>query len=473
MNPSLQLASFLSVFLVRRIARRGVLRRPSVRWTIGLAALAAFIGFCGFGVIALRQLISEPEQLSPLLRVVGVSTPLWVLTVFTVVRVLFLKSGDLLELTYSFPLTNRARTLGFMLFETSVVGIGVTVMLGALVTGTVAIGGVGVLDEVIACLVMPMIVAYLAASAYYLGMERLLLRLRLARLRAFVVPVMLAATLVGVYLGVSSQSERVLFAAIGQGDDHFVIQLLFADIAAQHGMLVATAAWLAAIALLVVVVLAMAPRQFDPTRRFAIVPRLFGGSELGAYFAAHIRGIETITVCGISLAGSYALFLADVRLPPLLLLAVTVQSVYAFVSTEPLRACGPRRHSPTHRYVLVLAPQLVTLAIIAVPISVLSALTGSQAAEILSVVGFAVSNIVVLTLAGIAFPPEKGNPFSVLAGAAVAGLVTGTIMLGTNLLGLPALFTIGVMLVLTLVAAALSITGMDRIERTARHEVVV
>lgn len=473
MTPALQLAGFLSVFLVRRIARRGVLRLPSVRWTIALAGLAAFVGFCAFGVVILRQLISEPEQLSPLLRVVGVSTPLWILTVFTVVRVLFMKASDLVELTFSFPLTNRARTLGFMLFESLVVGLGVMLMLGALVTGTISIGGFGILDQVITCLVMPSTVAYLVASVYYLGLERLLLRLRLARLRAFLVPVVLAATLVALYLGVSTQSESVLFAAVGQGDDYFAVQLLFADIAASHGIMAATGIWLAMLALLVCAVFAIAPRQFDPTRRFAIVPRLFGPTEFGAYFAAHIRGIETVTVCGISLAGSYALFLADIRLPPILLLAVTVQSVYAYVSTEPLRACGPRRHGPGMRYLLVIGPQLATLAIIAPPISILSALTGARLDEILAVVGFAVSNVIVLTLAGIAFPPEKGNPFSVIAGAAVAGLVTGTIMLGTNLLGLPPLFTVGVMLALTLIAAALSIAGMDRIERTSRHEVVV
>lgn len=472
MRPSLQLAGFLSVFLVRRIARRGVLRRPSVRWTIALAALAAFVGFCAFGVVTIRQLISDPEQLSPLLRVVGVSTPLWVLTVFTVVRVLFMKSSDLVELTFSFPLTNRARTLGFMLFEALVVGIGVTLMLGALVTGTLSIGGLGILDEVVTCLVMPSVVAYLLSSVYYLGLERLLLRTHLARLRAFIVPIVLAATLVAVYFGASSQSEAVLFAAVGQGDDHFAMQLIFADIAASHGTIATTGVWVIAVALLVCAVLAMAPRQFDPTRRFAIIPRLFGRSEFGAYFAAHIRGIETITVCGLALAGSYALFLADFRLPPLLLLAVTVQSVYAYVSTEPLRACGPRRHGPWLRYLLLIGPQLATLALIAIPISILSALTGSRPDELLSVIGFAVSNIIVLTLAGIAFPPEKGNPFSVIAGAAIAGLVTGTIMLGTNLLGLPALFTIGVMLGLTLFAAALSIAGMDRIERTSRHEMV-
>lgn len=473
MNPSLQLAGFLSVFLVRRIVRRGLLKVPVIRWTLVAMGLAAFIGFCAFGAVTLRQLITEPEHLSPLLRVVGLSTPLWVLTAFTVVRVLFMKSGDLVELTFSFPLTNQARTWGFMLFESLLVAIGVAVMLGALVTGAVSIGGWGAVDEIVTCLVMPTTVAYLLASVFYLGVERLLLRIRLARLRAFLVPVILAAALVAVYLGVSAQSEPVLFAAVGEGDDYFAIQLVFADIAAAHGLLPAVVAWLAVLALLIAAACAMAPRQFDPTRRFAIVPRLFGASEFGAYFAAHIRAIETITVCGLVLAGSYALLLADVRLPPLLLLAVTVQSVYAFVSTEPLRACGPRRHGPPAQYLLLLAPQLATLAIVALPVSVLTALTGTTGIEILTVIGFAVSNIVVLTLAGIAFPPEKGNPFSVIAGIAVAGLVVGTIMLGTNLLGLPAVFTVGVMVGLTLIAAALSITGMDRIERTARHEVVV
>ncbi|SEC25051.1 hypothetical protein [Microbacterium hydrocarbonoxydans] len=103
MTPSLQLARFLSVFLIRRVLRRGALRTASARWTVAVAALVAFVGFCLFGVVIVRQLISEPEQLFPLLRVVGVSTPVWVLSAFTVVRVLFMKSSELVELTFSFP----------------------------------------------------------------------------------------------------------------------------------------------------------------------------------------------------------------------------------------------------------------------------------------------------------------------------------------------------------------------------------
>ncbi|MFJ4223906.1 hypothetical protein [Microbacterium sp. NPDC089695] len=473
MTPSFQLARFLAVFLVRRVLRRGVLRSRGIRWFLLALALGAFLGFCAFGVVTLGQLIEDPAHLRPLLRVVGTSTPLWVLTLFTVVRVLFLRSSDLVELTFSFPLTNRARTLGFLLFEAMIVGIGVTMTLGALIAGTVSIGGVGVIGDILACLVMPAAVAYLLASIYHLAIERLLMRARLARLRAFLVPVILAATLAAVSVGVSSQAEPVLFAAVGQGPPTFAPQLVFADIAATLGPIVATAAWLTVMVVLVCAVCATAPRQFDPSRRFVILPRLLGGSEFSGYLAAHLRAIETITVCGIAVAGSYALLLADVRLPPVLLLAVGVQSVYAYVATEPIRASGPRRHAPAVRYLLMLGPQIVTLALVAVPVCAMSALTGARCDEILAVLGFAVSNIVVLTLAGIAFPPEKGNPFSVIAGIAIAGLAVGTITLGSNLLGLPAPFTAGLMLALTLLAVVLSITGMDRIERTARHEVVV
>jgi len=472
MTPSLTLARFLTLFLVRRVLRRGALQVPLVRWTLLVVIVMAVVALFAFGVVTLRQLIVDPEMLRPLLRVAGAAVPLWVVALFTLVRILFLKSGDLVELTYCLPITNRARMLGFMLFEALLVGGGLVLILGALICGSLSIGGPGVLDDIATCLLMPAVVAYLLASAYYLALERMLMRLRLARLRSFLVPIVLAATLVALYAWVSSQSEAVLFASVGQGT-HFALPLVFADIAEAQGLLVATLCWLAAVVLAAAIVLVVNPRSFEPTRRFAAAPRLLGGSEFGAYFDAHLRAIETMTVYGLALAGSYALLLLDIALPPFLLLAVTVQSVYAYVSTEPLRACGPRRHDPLVRYLLLLGPQLVAFLLCAVPTGVMSAVTGIDIVSILAVVGFGVVNIVVLTLAGITFPPEKGNPFSVVVGVVTTGLATGALLLGTNLLGLPAWASITALIVIGVGAAALSLVGMQRIERTERHEVVV
>lgn len=220
MTPSLTLARFLTLFLVRRVLRRGALQVPLVRWTLLVVIVMAVVALFAFGVVTLRQLIVDPEMLRPLLRVAGAAVPLWVVALFTLVRILFLKSGDLVELTYCLPITNRARMLGFMLFEALLVGGGLALILGALICGSLSIGGPGVLDDIATCLLMPAVVAYLLASAYYLALERMLMRLRLARLRSFLVPIVLAATLVALYAWVSSQSEAVLFASVGQGT-HF------------------------------------------------------------------------------------------------------------------------------------------------------------------------------------------------------------------------------------------------------------
>lgn len=472
MRPVFTLTGFLSLFLIRRILRRGALQIPFVRWALGGWGVAVFAGFCVLGVVLLRQLIRDPALLDPLLRVAGTAIPMWVLAIYTVVRMMFMKSGELLELTFSFPLTNRARALGLMLFETLLVGAGVTIVLGALLAGSLSIGGIDVLDEVITSLVMPTLSSYLLASVYYLAFERLLLRLGLARLRAFVVPVLLAVTLIALYFGVAAQAEPVLFASVGHRD-YFAMQLIYSDIAAAYGLPLATVAWLFSSVLLVVVVCALTPKQFEPTRRFAAVPALFGRSEFGAYVSAHIRAIETITVCGIVLAGSYVLFVIGVRVPPFLLIAVTLQGVYAYASTGSLRLSGPRRHGSLRRYILLVAPQLITSAFIAIPVSLMSALTGIAWIEIFEVLAFTVTSTVIMTLAGIMFPPEKGNPFSVVIGVGFVGLTTGALMLGANLLGLPVWVNSSALALLTTAAIVFSIRGMRKVERIERHELAV
>ncbi|KNY05368.1 hypothetical protein [Microbacterium sp. GCS4] len=473
MTPALTLAGFLGTFLVRRVLRHGVLRVPAIRALLVAVVVIALGGALTFGVVTLRSIITDPELLRPLLRVAGTAVPMWTLALFTVVRVLFLRSNDLVELTYCLPVTNRARTIGFMLFEAALVGAGTAVILGALVVGALSIGGIGILDDIVTCLVMPSVISYLLASALYLALERGLLRLRLARLRSFLVPVILAGSLIALSVVTTAQSERVLFAAVDRGPEHFAVQLLFADLAETLGPVVATVAWLAIVAVLVALILVVNPRSFEPTRRFAIAPRLFGSSEFGAYVAAHLRPIETMTVYGLVLGGSYALLLLDIELPPFLLVACTVSAVYAHVSTAPLRAIGPRRHGLLVRYLLIVAPQATALVLCAVPIGVMSALTGIDVVTILAVVGFALSNIVVLTLAGIAFPPEKGNPFSVIVGIVTTGIVTGTLLLGTDLLGLPTGVSVVSLLVISAAAVGLSLLGMQKIERTERHEVDV
>ncbi|WP_158864859.1 hypothetical protein [Leifsonia sp. AG29] len=113
---------------------------------------------------------------------------------------------------------------------------------------------------------------------------------------------------------------------------------------------------------------------------------------------------------------------------------------------------APRSYVPMRRHVKVL------------PSGIAASRFG---VHLLAVVRSFESGVAVLltTLAGVAFPPERGNPFSVLVGVAVVAVTVGTVVLGVNIFSLPTPVTVGGMAALTAVAAAYSIYGIARIEK--------
>ena len=200
---------------------------------------------------------------------------------------------------------------------------------------------------------------------------------RLARLRAFLVPVVLAAARGRLYSGCRRSPSRCSSPRPVRATTTSRSSWCSPTSPRRHGLIVATAGWLAVVVLLVLAVCVTAPRQFDPTRRFAVVPRLFGVAEFGAYFSAAHCGRSRPSRCAASRWPDRTRCSSRNAAPvPVLLIAVTVQAVYSFVSTEPLRATAPAATAP--RRVPPAARSAAGHArLIALPTSVLSALTGA------------------------------------------------------------------------------------------------
>lgn len=458
------LVRFLLQFFTRRVLGRGVLAQRPVRWLLGGGVVAAYAGYCLLSIVVLREFLDGSDLTGVLLEMAGLSTVFWVVAVYTVLRVLFLKSDELLQLTYTLPATNRERVLAFVVFEALIIGLASLGAVGAICLAALVLAGPAALEPIGFGVACPALLTYLLVSSSYHLVERALLAIGHARLRGIVVPILLAVAMAGLFQAVNAQTVGYA-AAYLEGRAYAAPQLAFLRLDQAAGPIVAAGATLLTVAIMTFTVIVTAPRDYAPVKKFfRLMPAAWAASRFGAHVLVLVRSFETLFVLLIVLAVTALVALNDLQMPPFQLVLLTFQGIYAFATAEPLRRIGTLRPAPASHYTHLVTAQVAVLAVVAVPVVAVSVLQGIEAGAILPVLGFSLVNVVVSTLLGIVFPPEKGNPFSVVVGLVLMIVVVMTLALGINIFSLPAILNAGIVIGLTALAAYFGVLGIARMD---------
>ncbi|WP_189015189.1 hypothetical protein [Paenarthrobacter histidinolovorans] len=437
-------------------------------------AFIVIIGFAGFNVLSytvMRQYLGGTDLFEPVLAIANVSVGFWVLIAYTLIRVLFLKADELLKLSFNLPATNKERTLAFALFEASVVAVITVFVFGAFSISTVLLEGPAFITNIVVSIWLPVASMYLLLSVAYYLLERGLIVMRLARLRGLLVPMILALGL-SVLFPYTNEQTAVIAESFIEGRDYVSPLLVYSMLEKNFGLWLAVLIFAAASTAIVAGIVAAAPRAYVPLRRFIVVlPSRIATWRLGAYTLVLFRSFETLVAVIFVFAFALFAWLQHIILPPYVLALITFQGVYAYVNSEPLRRMSALRFSAWKNYLSIVCSQLILWVTVAIPVVAVSLAQGIEVSACLPVAGFCLSNILISTLIGIAFPPEKGNPFTVLVGAVLAIIIILTIALGLNVFNLKPVVSAVVYSVLNILVVMYSILGMRRMERIQRHEV--
>lgn len=464
------LVRFFLVFLVRRVLSRGVLRSGSARWTAAVAVAGAFIGYCLLSVAVLRHMFGDAEYIAAILTSAGISTLFWVAVTYAIIRVLFLKADELVQLSFVLPVTNKERTLAFVLFEALIVMAALCGAFGGLAIACLVLIGPAALSLLLTSIAMPAISLYLWFSAGYLLFERVVSRWGLARLRGLLLPAALAGVLLLAFQGVNAQSEQFLRAFASDGQ-YFAPQLVYSWLAGTAGLVPAAAAFIGFCAIGVLLIQLVAPRSYVPVKRhFKVLPSWVAATRFGAYLLVLVRSFETGVVLLFTAIATVLVWVNGLEAPPFAVLLVTFQGVYAFSNSTSLRRIGPQAGRSIIEYSCLVGTQVLLLVVMAVPATLVSTASGLSPLTGAAIVGFGIANIILCSLVGIIFPPERGNPFSVLIGVLLMMVVVGTLAIGLNVFNLPAYANVAFIAVGALVAAAYGVYGMRQIERNQRRE---
>jgi hypothetical protein len=152
-------------------------------------------------------------------------------------------------------------------------------------------------------------------------------------------------------------------------------------------------------------VVAAAPRNYVPMRRFFIfLPSWLAGRKFGVYMLVLFRSFETTVAVSFVVVYSVFAWIQHLVLPPYALALITFQGIYAFSNSEPLRRVVTCPGRSIANYLRLIGSQGVLLIAVAIPVMAMSLAQGVAFEACLSVAGFCLSNILISTLIGIAFP---------------------------------------------------------------------
>ncbi|MEU6861206.1 hypothetical protein AB0B28_20320 [Glycomyces sp. NPDC046736] len=471
LRQSLVLARMLLVFFRRRVLAVGALKSTPVR----VFALAATVLFVGVLTVAayffLEELTEQREVWGLLFDTTTVSVLLWVQIAFLTVKVLFVNADGMLQLTFQLPVTNRERSLAFLLYEAAMTAVVTCAGVFALVANAIVILGPAALGPVAVSVVLPAVLGYLALSVVHQLLTRMWTMFRLERVSG-ILNILVLFVVVALYANSSS-------SMIGDITDAYLDErssrqwaTALADAAEEFGTGPAILGALALAAGLAALAVALSPNRHVRQSRYlnARLGRL-GRRFLTAYDWALLRSSHTATAALLSIALFAYLMLSGSANPLWATSILTVGGLYHFTATGVLRALPGARVPAWRVFARLLRAQCVLILAFTAPFTLVTAIADpGAAAEVWQTLAAAFAAAVMTTGIGVIFPAEKDNPLSVFLGLSAVAVVAGLVVVGLGVLNLSPWTLAAVFAAATGLFAAYAIQGIHLDESRRRNE---
>lgn len=460
---ALTVSRMLLTFFGRRVLSVGALRHPAVRVAVLGCAIVLLVSLTLVARQFLAPFAEDPAVWTLLFRTSTVSLVLWVMVAFLFVKVLFLGSAGVIELTFQLPLTNKERAVGFLVFE-AVLTLGLALATAVpVMASALLLVGPSAAGQLLTATFAPIVIAYLALSLCHAAATRLLAAMR-TRPVADLLALMGVFGLVVLY---SSQMTATIQQVADPDNEAFTWPTAISWLAERTGLIVALTAVAVLGAVLLIAAVGVMPNRHVATAKYLGIrlPRRVA-ALLTPYDWCLLRSQHTFTggVVGVAL---YIYLFTQTQLNPMWsLCTLTIGGLYLFSATAPLRHLTGQRQPAWRIYLLTLRPQLLLIGALGVPATLLAVVAG-RADGLVTVLLGALISAALTTCIGIIVPTEKDNPLAAFVGLSIAAVVLTLIALGLGMLQLP---VPAGLLGATALFVVYAIEGVRHDEKRRRHE---
>ncbi|WP_138414263.1 hypothetical protein [Sinomonas gamaensis] len=466
------LARLFFRYFTRKALSVGVLRCRLARTLLSLSAVAGVTLLSAVAASVFHDMIPGKRELFLVMQVSTAGVVFWTFVVFIFVKILFVKSDQLMRYTMLLPVSHRERSAALTLYEFSMVALSVGVLFLPLAIACLTRLGAEAIPAMVTGIFMTAVSAYLVLSVLHNLVALALEAFGGSRL-VHIVTLSLMAALTLWYNGASLTLIRDITGDYLQGSVGFHLVNLFPFLSEQAGWPMAAAAFLTLSAVLTILAAFTSPRIFPLPRRFIRVPVPFAGRSLWPMVAALTRRSEWWIAVGVAYVCSILLWLEGDTAFAYSALILLSQGVYVHSAASRLRLMPGYTRSAGKEVAYMLIGQAIVVAIHALPISLLATVR-PDALDDLRTVGLALlSGVILTTLIAIVFVAENDSPLVVFTGYAVC---TGTLVsIGAmvGVLQVPGPWLWFAAACTQVLAVVYSVAGMKQIMRWKRHEAAV
>jgi hypothetical protein len=468
----LVVAKLFFLYFARKSLSAGILRSRLARILLGLSGVAGTTLLSAVATSVFQDMIPGKRELFLVMQVSTAAVVFWTFIVFLFVKVLFVKSDQLVRYTMLLPVSHRERSAALALYEFSMVGLSVGVLFLPIAIASLMKLGPEAVPSMLTGIFMTTVSTYLALSVLH-NLVALALETFGGSWLVHITTLSLMAAVTLWYNGASLTLIRNMGSDYLQGSVGFHGVNLFPFLEEHAGWPLAATAFLALCAVLTILAALTSPSTFPLRRRFVQVPVPFPGLPLWPVVTALTRRSEWWIAVAVAYICAIMLWLDGGKTFAYSALILLSQGVYVHAAANRLRLMPGYRRSAHNEVAHMLVGQTIVVAVHAIPISLLTAVR-PQALDDLRTVGIAmVSGVILTTLIAIVFVAENDSPLVVFTGYAVCIGTLVSIGAMVGLLQVPGPWLWFAAVCAQVLAIVYSVAGMKQIIRRKRHEAAV
>lgn len=469
LRRSLTLSGVFFVYFTRKV----------FSYRLGLSSRMFILGICVllYGTVLIYRLSLLAPVFYDFVTLIGAAESIINLFMaFLFAKILFLRSGGLMNFTMQLPLKNKERTMALTICEILIVFMGFTILYSP--EAIVSTWKTGQPAYLLVNGLMPGFIAYILCSLIYNLSVRIFILFNLSRLSHIGGIIVTIFAFLGLLIFVGQSVQSLLPApgqSIKQAYDHlqtdvFLIFNVFFWLFQHYGLLTSILAFLISLIILFPALIISIPSKYPDVHRFIKFPVPFINSTLWPFIAVFIRRIEwwvavVVSILSIPLGG-FVLILLNLHL-----LALFSAGIYMFSMSRAIRLLPGYRLSATRETLYMFAAQALCicpfLMLVQLALYIASFASGTIVPhDPINLSVILMFGVILPTFIGILFVHNEDNPVQAFAGYFVVSIIAMVTYLAISVTGqifLLILFTEAI------VAIPLTILAVQAVRKSERY----